>query len=174
MTLNSQIILEKYLFLIGLLRSKASNIFHNRFKFSIHKIFFIGKYNKLWNLILDLYTVWIEPASIKELTSQTLINVSEVYDAEITKGSFTNTTTLTNSTGAAVIIMLNSFLNIFNVILGRLSLIQTINEKVESNDLCMRLHENARNYVLNKFLHFYYETIASVLTSKIFFFQNIL
>lgn len=77
------------------------------------------------------------------------------------------TTVLTNSPGAAVIIMLNSFLNVFNIILERLSLIQTINEKVDSNDLCLRLHENARNYVLNKFLHFYYETIASVLTSKL-------
>jgi len=71
---------------------------------------------------LGVYSVWIEPASIKELTSQSVINVTEAYEFEIKKG--------------------------------------------ELNELCTSLHENSRNYVLNKFFHFYYEKISSILTSK--------
>ena len=46
---------------------------------------FINKYDKIWDILVGLYPVWIEPTSVKELTSQTLINVSEVYEAEISK-----------------------------------------------------------------------------------------
>ncbi len=115
---------------------------------------------------MGVYSVWIEPASIKELTSQSVINVTEAYEFEIKKGAFTNTSVLTKNPGCAVVIMLNSFLSLFNVVVERLKLFINMNEKLELNELCTSLHENSRNYVLNKFFHFYYEKISSILTSK--------
>lgn len=118
--------------------------------------------------MLKLYSVWIEPASIKELTSQSLINVTEVYESEINKGAYKNTAVLTKNPGAAVMTMLNSFMNLFNVLLERLKLFLNMNDKLveTGGDICQRMYDNARNYALNKFFHFYYEEIASVLTSK--------
>lgn len=129
---------------------------------------FIGKYNKIWELMLKLYTVWIEPASIKELTGQSLINVTEVYESEINKGAYKNIAVLTKNPGAAVMTMLNSFMNLFNVLLERLKLFVNMNDRLanEGGDICQRMYDNARNYALNKFFHFYYESIASELTSK--------
>ena len=122
---------------------------------------FINKYDKIWDILVGLYPVWIEPTSVKELTSQTLINVSEVYEAEIVKGGASNTSVLAKSSGAAVVVMINSFVNLVNTIVERLQLYLNINDKVDSQELCSKMLENARNYVLNKFFHFYYEKIAS-------------
>ena len=43
---------------------------------------FERKYDQLWNLLLNLYSVWIDPKSILELTSQSVINVKEIFDSE--------------------------------------------------------------------------------------------
>ena len=69
---------------------------------------FERKYDKLWSLLLSLYSVWIDPKSILELTSQSVINVKEIFDSNITVTS--NITT----PGSAVLITINSFLNLFN------------------------------------------------------------
>ena len=45
---------------------------------------FERKYDKLWSLLLSLYSVWIDPKSILELTSQSVINVKEIFDSNIT------------------------------------------------------------------------------------------
>jgi hypothetical protein len=122
--------------------------------------------NKVWDLLLQLYMVWIEPASVKEITSQSLLNVSEVYESEISKGACKNTAVLTKNAGAAVITMLSSFVALFSLLLERLKLFLNMNDRLECHELCQRMYENARNYALNKFFHFYYENIASVLTSE--------
>ncbi len=43
---------------------------------------FEKKYDQLWYLLLNLYSVWIDPKSILELTSQSVINVKEIFDSE--------------------------------------------------------------------------------------------
>jgi len=111
---------------------------------------FERKYDKLWSLLLSLYSVWIDPKSILELTSQSVINVKEIFDSNITTAS-TNITT----PGSAVLIIINSFLNLFHIILERFNLLLNANAK-----------QMARNYALNKFLHFYYEQIACSLNNS--------
>jgi hypothetical protein len=111
---------------------------------------FERKYDKLWSLLLSLYSVWIDPKSILELTSQSVINVKEIFDSNITTAS-TNITT----PGSAVLITINSFLNLFHIILERFNLLLNANAK-----------QMARNYALNKFLHFYYEQIACSLNNS--------
>ena len=43
---------------------------------------FDRKYDQLWHLLLNLYSVWIDPKSILELTSQSVINVREIFESE--------------------------------------------------------------------------------------------
>ena len=41
------------------------------------------KFDVLWEILINLYLIWIEPSAIKEVTSQSLINVKEIYEHEI-------------------------------------------------------------------------------------------
>jgi len=66
--------------------------------------------------------------------------------------------TKNTSPGSAVLITINSFLNLFHTILERFNLFLTTNH-VNGK----QLQQISRNYALNKFLHFYYEQIACAL-----------
>ena len=129
---------------------------------------FVVKYDIIWMLLVDLYLVWIEPVSVKELTSQALINVADTYEKEIQHRQVSggDQSGLVTNPGSAVLIMINSFLSMFHIVLERLNLIINMNEHVGSNEFCTKMLDAARNHCLNKLLHFYYETIASPLLSK--------
>ena len=122
---------------------------------------FIVKYDKIWMLLVDLYLVWIEPVSVKELTSQALINVTDTYEKEIQHRQLSrgDQSGLDNNPGSTVPIMINLFLNMFHLIIN-------MNEHVGSNKFCTKMLDAARNHCLNKLLHIYCETIASPLLSK--------
>jgi hypothetical protein len=83
---------------------------------------FERKYDKLWSLLLSLYSLWIDLKTILELKSQSVINVKEIFDSNITTAS-TNITT----PGSAVLITINSFLNLFHIILERFNLLLNAN-----------------------------------------------
>ena len=75
---------------------------------------FQKNYDILWEILINLYLVWIEPSAIKEVTSQCLINVKEVYERQMGTGT---------APDAAVLLMFDSFLFLFNTLLERLSLL---------------------------------------------------
>jgi hypothetical protein len=123
---------------------------------------FEKKYDELWGTMLNLYLVWIEPASVKEVTSQSLINVKEIYENEIAVVGRELQNSAITSPGAAVLLIIDSFLLAFHAIFERLNMFVNVTKNSQLGQL---LAQNAKNYVLNKLFHFYYEQIACALSS---------
>ena len=67
------------------------------------------------------------------------------------------------SPGTAVLLMFDSFLFLFHTILERFNLFSNL---IKSTTLGAQLEQNAKNYALNKMLHFYYEQIACSLNTS--------
>jgi hypothetical protein len=122
-------------------------------------------YDKLWLTLIDIYMAWIEPCSVKEVTSQTLINVSEIYETQVALVPGYNEELLNSTPSAAVLIMIDSFMRLFNSLLERMNMLSMSSSKANSN-LSLSFSQNAKNYALNKFFHFYYESIACSLNSS--------
>jgi hypothetical protein len=129
--------------------------------------FFDTFFEEVWSKLVDLYIIWIEPSSIKPVASKGHIKVREIYEKEIAavhrSQSQSETTTITPD--MAVLIMFSSFLQTFHTI------IETIKGFYSHTDLGKGAREQALDYqtilnsMLNKFLLFYYETLACSLTS---------
>ena len=79
-------------------------------------------YDLLWEILINLYLVWIEPSAVKEVTTQSLINVNEVYEFEISLVGVRETGVAVTSPGAAVLLMFDSFLFLFHTVLQRLAM----------------------------------------------------
>jgi hypothetical protein len=129
-------------FLLKTLNSSTGSNFEREFDKSI------------WKLISDLYMVWIEPASLIEVTSQFFINIKDLYDNNQARLSGAasqdnNYETISSHTTPqlAIFIMFDSFLSVFDSVCKHL--------------LQQATDSNKRNFLLNKFLQFYYEQIVS-------------
>jgi hypothetical protein len=125
---------------------------------------FQNKFDKLFEILLKLYTIWIEPDSIKEAIGHSLINVKEIYENEIAILGDKNETNNLTSQGAACILFFSSFLSVFHNIFERLNLF-TINNQIEHINIIIEIQHACKNYALNKMFHYYYEQIASTLNS---------
>ena len=106
---------------------------------------FEKRFKSLWSTLLDLYQAWIEPMSIKDVTSQNMINPRDTYKNLASGGQITTST--------AVLVMIDSFFSLVNVILDKLLLIE---DRVK----------NARNFLLNTFFHYFYEQVTCSLNSS--------
>lgn len=87
---------------------------------------FEANFDSLFNTLIDLYRVWIEPSSVLEITSSTQINVKEVYEQEIStvgaRDELINSTFTQTTPKSAVLLMIDSFLETFNTLLQRVNL----------------------------------------------------
>ncbi|CAF0782953.1 unnamed protein product [Brachionus calyciflorus] len=113
----------------------------------LYKDYDSTKFNSIFNILCDLYLVWIESSTVLEITSNSQIDVKEIYKNEIStiesRHELTNQTP-TNS-HSAILIMIDSFFETFHFLL----------ERVQST---------LKNYALNKLIHFYYEQIVCPLS----------
>jgi hypothetical protein len=128
---------------------------------------FANSYDKLWEILINVYLVWIEPSSLKEVTLHTMINVKDIYENEIAlvgARDSINFNSISTSPGAAVLLMFDSFLFTFHTIFQRLHLFSNLIK--QQPEIGVQLEQNAKNYALNKFFHFYYEQIACALNSS--------
>jgi hypothetical protein len=108
--------------------------------------------NGIWKLMMDTYSVWIEPASLIEVTSQFFINIKDLYEnnqARLSGQDASNNDLVSSHTTPqlAIFIMFDSFLSVFDSVCRHL-----LQQPTDSSK---------RNFLLNKFLHFYYEQIVS-------------
>ena len=125
---------------------------------------FKNKFDRLFEILLRLYSIWIEPESIKEAIGHSLINVKEIYENEIAILSDKNEIKSLTSQGAACLLFFSSFLSVFHTVFERLNSF-TINNQTEHGDISIEIQQICKNYALNKFFHYYYEQIACSVNS---------
>lgn len=120
----------------------------------------------IWKLLIDLYTVWIEPSSLIEVTSQFFINVNDMFNEtkslEAVNRQMSDQMQHHTTPQMAIFVMFDSFLASFDFVCKSLLPSKNIRSPsaivaspVKTKDTSAR-----RNYLFNKFLHFYYEEIV--------------
>lgn len=123
-------------------------------KFSMKQLLlepkFERNFDELFDLLVELYFVWIEPSSVLEITSNCQINVKEVYKTDVSSIESREEligSDLITSPQTSILIMIDSFLLTFHTLVERLNLVGNF-------------QQSAKNHALNKLIHFYYEQIA--------------
>ena len=97
----------------------------------------------VWKLLTDMYMVWIEPASLIEITSQFFINIKDLFDNNEVRLNLDSQAQAHITPQLAIFVMFDSFLNLFDSVSKHIVLQEP----------------TKRNFLLNRFMHFYYETI---------------